>query len=252
VPSPRVPACVLKGCQHPPRPRRTPETPGPAGSPTGSRTASSPARCTASTATVRHLKLPGHDVQHLAWHIERSLQDVPSHRTVTSWSANPALMCSTRCRPGCLCGQHHYGEGACIMDRPASRRWDWHMRAARLTLRTGLRAGARRCRAMTAIWLFLRAQSRRCWRAWLSLALIAGVFAGGVVTAAAGALRTGSAYARFLRLEQGPWCPARRRAVQPELCPAVACCGDAGSPRCGRRRDQVVRRGHRPVHRTGQ
>lgn len=51
---------------------------------------------------------------------------------------------------------------------------------------------------MSAIWLFLRAESRRRWRAWLSLALIVGVFTGGVVTAAAGARRTGSAYARFL------------------------------------------------------
>jgi hypothetical protein len=32
---------------------------------------------------------------------------------------------------------------------------------------------------MTAIWLFLRAESRRRWRAWLSLALIVGVFSGG-------------------------------------------------------------------------
>src|SRR5207244_13515536 len=63
---------------------------------------------------------------------------------------------------------------------------------------------ARRCRAMTAIWLFLRAESRRRWRAWLSLALIVGVFAGGVVTAAAGALRTGSAYARFLDWIRAP------------------------------------------------
>jgi hypothetical protein len=46
---------------------------------------------------------------------------------------------------------------------------------------------------VTAVWLFLRAESRRRWRAWLSLALIVGVFTGGVVTAAAGALRTGSA-----------------------------------------------------------
>ena len=57
---------------------------------------------------------------------------------------------------------------------------------------------------MTAVWLFLRAESRRRWRAWLSLALIVGVFAGGVVTAAAGALRTGSAYARFLDWSRAP------------------------------------------------
>jgi hypothetical protein len=52
--------------------------------------------------------------------------------------------------------------------------------------------------------LFLRAESRRRWRAWLSLALIVGVFAGGVVTAAAGAQRTGSAYARFLDWSRAP------------------------------------------------
>ena len=57
---------------------------------------------------------------------------------------------------------------------------------------------------MTAIWLFLRAESRRRWRAWLSLALIVGVFAGGVVTAAAGARQTGSAYTRFLDWSRAP------------------------------------------------
>jgi len=84
-----------------------------------------------------------------------------------------------------------------MIDRPASRRWDRHMSAVRLSLHTGLRVPrARRWRAVTVAWLFLRAEARRRWRAWLSLALIVGVFAGGVVTAAAGALRTGSAYAR--------------------------------------------------------
>ena len=57
---------------------------------------------------------------------------------------------------------------------------------------------------MTGVWLFMRAEARRRWRAWLSLALIVGVFAGGVVTAAAGALRTGSAYARFLDWSRAP------------------------------------------------
>lgn len=57
---------------------------------------------------------------------------------------------------------------------------------------------------MTAIWLLLRSESRRRWRAWLSLALIAGVFTGGVMTAAAGARRTGSAYARFLDWSKAP------------------------------------------------
>jgi hypothetical protein len=32
---------------------------------------------------------------------------------------------------------------------------------------------------MSAIWLFLRAESRRRWRAWLSLALIVGVLPAG-------------------------------------------------------------------------
>ena len=57
---------------------------------------------------------------------------------------------------------------------------------------------------MTGVWLILRAQARRRWRAWLSLALIVGVFTGGVVTSAAGALRAGSAYARFLDWSKAP------------------------------------------------
>ena len=57
---------------------------------------------------------------------------------------------------------------------------------------------------MTAVWLFLRAEARRRWRVWLSLALIVGVFAGGVMTAAAGAVRTGSAYARLLDWSRAP------------------------------------------------
>jgi FtsX-like permease family len=66
----------------------------------------------------------------------------------------------------------------------------------------GARAGG--CHPVIAIWLFLRAESRRRWRAWLSLALIVGVFAGGVMTAAAGALRTDSAYARLLDWSRAP------------------------------------------------
>ena len=42
-------------------------------------------------------------------------------------------------QPGCLCGQHHHGEGVCIIDRPALRRWDCYMSAVRLAPRTGLR-----------------------------------------------------------------------------------------------------------------
>src|SRR5690348_2554870 len=101
-------------------------------------------------------------------------------------------------------GQHHRGEGACIIDCPASRRWNRHMGAVRFMPRRPAGARVRRYRPVTAIWLFLRAESRRHWRAWLSLALVVGVFAGGVVTAAEGARRTGSAYARFLDWSRAP------------------------------------------------
>jgi len=36
------------------------------------------------------------------------------------------------------CGHHHHGEGACIIDRPALRRWNRHMSAVRFTQHTGL------------------------------------------------------------------------------------------------------------------
>ncbi|MDX6332803.1 MAG: hypothetical protein QOG05_143 [Streptosporangiaceae bacterium] len=68
---------------------------------------------------------------------------------------------------------------------------------------------------MTVIWLLVRSESRRRWRAWLSLALIVGVFTGGVMTTAAGARRTGSAYARFLhrsRSSTGRTCLTSRGA----------------------------------------
>jgi ABC-type lipoprotein release transport system permease subunit len=57
---------------------------------------------------------------------------------------------------------------------------------------------------MIAVWLFLRALFRRHRLAWLSLALIVGIFTAGVVTSAAGALRTGSAHARFLDWSRAP------------------------------------------------
>ncbi|MFY9586910.1 MAG: hypothetical protein WAT66_05580, partial [Actinomycetota bacterium] len=44
----------------------------------------------------------------------------------------------------------------------------------------------------------LRAEFRSRWRAWLGLALLVGLAAGGSIAAAAGARRTGSAYPRFL------------------------------------------------------
>ncbi len=47
----------------------------------------------------------------------------------------------------------------------------------------------------------LRADMRAQWRAWVSLALIAGIAAGCSIAAAAGARRTNSAYPRFLRAQ---------------------------------------------------
>jgi putative ABC transport system permease protein len=57
---------------------------------------------------------------------------------------------------------------------------------------------------MTAVCIFLRAELRRRWRAWLCVALIAGVFAGMVTAAAAGARRTDSSYPRLLAWSQPP------------------------------------------------
>ena len=52
---------------------------------------------------------------------------------------------------------------------------------------------------MTPVWLSLRAGLRRGWRPWLALALLLGVMGGVVLTAAAGARRTDTAYPRLLR-----------------------------------------------------
>jgi hypothetical protein len=57
---------------------------------------------------------------------------------------------------------------------------------------------------VAAGWLVLRAEFRRHWRIWLILALIAGVFAGTVETAAAGARRTDSAYPDLLAWSDAP------------------------------------------------
>src|SRR5919197_6391005 len=50
---------------------------------------------------------------------------------------------------------------------------------------------------MGGLSIWLRAEARRRWRAWLAIALIAGVGWGAVLTAVAGARRTDSAYRRF-------------------------------------------------------
>jgi len=57
---------------------------------------------------------------------------------------------------------------------------------------------------LTVAWVFLRAELRRRWRAWLSLALLAAAFAGVTTAAAAGARRTDSAYPRLLAWSKAP------------------------------------------------
>jgi hypothetical protein len=65
---------------------------------------------------------------------------------------------------------------------------------------------------MDAVWLALRADLRQRWRALLSLALLLGLIGGVVLTAAAGARRTETAYPRLLS-----WASAS----QVELIPAA-------------------------------
>ena len=57
---------------------------------------------------------------------------------------------------------------------------------------------------MAAGWLVLRAELRRRWQTWLTLALIAGLFAGAVAAAAAGARRTDSAYPSLVAWSDAP------------------------------------------------
>lgn len=56
--------------------------------------------------------------------------------------------------------------------------------------------------AMGAVAYRLRAELLSRWRAWLGLAVVVGMAAGAVVTVAAGARRTESAYPRFLRAQR--------------------------------------------------
>jgi hypothetical protein len=58
--------------------------------------------------------------------------------------------------------------------------------------------------AAAAGWLVLRAEFRKRWRTWLMLALIAGLFAGAVQTAAAGARRTDAAYPSLVAWSHPP------------------------------------------------
>jgi hypothetical protein len=57
---------------------------------------------------------------------------------------------------------------------------------------------------MRAIVYRLRADVRTRWRAWLGLALLAGVVGGAIIGVAAGARRTESAYDRFLEAQDAP------------------------------------------------
>lgn len=56
---------------------------------------------------------------------------------------------------------------------------------------------------MNAVWVGLRADARRRWRAWLGVVLIVGLFGGIVTATAAGARRTDSAYSRFVVANHG-------------------------------------------------
>lgn len=55
---------------------------------------------------------------------------------------------------------------------------------------------------MVAIWSRLRSEARSRWRSWLGLAALVGVFGGVVLTAAAGARRTDTAYPRLLQVSE--------------------------------------------------
>ncbi len=56
---------------------------------------------------------------------------------------------------------------------------------------------------MNAVWVRLRVDARRRWRAWLGVALLVGLFGGIVTTTAAGARRTDTAYSRFVVANHG-------------------------------------------------
>lgn len=55
---------------------------------------------------------------------------------------------------------------------------------------------------MNAVLMRVRAEARRRWRAWFALAVVIGLFGGAVLTCAAGARRTASAYDRFLQQQR--------------------------------------------------
>lgn len=56
---------------------------------------------------------------------------------------------------------------------------------------------------MTFLLLRLRSEARDRWRSWLGLAILAGLVGGAVIAALAGAVRTETAYPRFLEGTKG-------------------------------------------------
>src|SRR5437764_4242992 len=57
---------------------------------------------------------------------------------------------------------------------------------------------------LAAVWARARADLRTRWKAWLMLAILVGLAAGGVIAAAAGARRTDTAFPRFAQAERAP------------------------------------------------
>lgn len=91
---------------------------------------------------------------------------------------------------------------------------------------------------MTAVWLILRAEFRRRWRAWLALALLVALVGGLVLAAAAAGRRTASAFPRFYGLYGYDsyvysYQPIPKLAALPEVSSVVDIEGAAnGSPIC--------------------
>ena len=56
---------------------------------------------------------------------------------------------------------------------------------------------------VNAVWMRLRADARRRWRAWLGVVVLVGLFGGIVTATAAGARRTDDAYSRFVVANHG-------------------------------------------------
>src|ERR1700683_3891760 len=61
-----------------------------------------------------------------------------------------------------------------------------------------------RARLMRGVWLRLRTESRARWKAWVAMGLLLDVIGGAVLTAAAGARRTDTAYPRMLQSAGAP------------------------------------------------